>query len=389
ATSTYAYDHTTERIKKTANSVTTIYPNDLWNKATSGATATTTRHIFDNQGTLLATVEGNGAATSTKYLHPDHLNSTNAVSDSTGELLQTLDYYPYGDERIATGTFTSQRQFIGEIKDQETDLSYLNARYYDGNRGQFTSQDPMFWRLTGDLLIDPQQQNSYGYARNNPLRFIDPTGLFNIKTGEIEKGDTLSKIRNQINKEYGTSLSVSQLTKANGIKNPNKIYTGNFIVLPGQNPRLTFNGQSLQVYDRTYNTDVPSLNWTGTSGDSSRGYASIPEGLYRADPANVQYWKDVGFANKVGSTLSEPIRYMTFGIKEKTGFWPGGSYAWGEARTELSNIDTSTEKTGYYIHGGSRAGSAGCIDLTDDNNAFHSWLSSYGKPIDVTVSYPQ
>ncbi|MBI4087020.1 VCBS repeat-containing protein, partial [Candidatus Kaiserbacteria bacterium] len=42
ATSTYAYDHTTERIKKTANSVTTIYPNDLWNKATSGATATTT-----------------------------------------------------------------------------------------------------------------------------------------------------------------------------------------------------------------------------------------------------------------------------------------------------------------------------------------------------------
>ncbi|MBI4086964.1 RHS repeat-associated core domain-containing protein [Candidatus Kaiserbacteria bacterium] len=178
---TYAYDHTTERIKKTANSVTTIYPNDLWNKATSGATATTTRHIFDNQGTLLAAVEGNGTATTTRYLHPDHLNSTNAVSDSTGELLQTLDYYPYGDDRISTGSFTSQRQFIGEIKDQETDLSYLNARYYDGNRGQFTSQDPVFLNIGVDkrtiqVIRDPQLLNSYSYAGNNPLKNTDKTG---------------------------------------------------------------------------------------------------------------------------------------------------------------------------------------------------------------------
>ena len=27
-------------------------------------------------------------------------------------------------------------------------------------------------------LIDPQQWNMYSYARNNPLRFLDPTGKY-------------------------------------------------------------------------------------------------------------------------------------------------------------------------------------------------------------------
>jgi RHS repeat-associated protein len=31
---------------------------------------------------------------------------------------------------------------IGEEYDSETEFSYLNARYYQGSRGQFMSQDP-------------------------------------------------------------------------------------------------------------------------------------------------------------------------------------------------------------------------------------------------------
>ena len=32
----------------------------------------------------------------TRYIHPDHLGSTNAVTDQNGNLVQLLDYYPYG-----------------------------------------------------------------------------------------------------------------------------------------------------------------------------------------------------------------------------------------------------------------------------------------------------
>ena len=71
-----------------------------------------------------------------------YLGGTNVSTDEDGEVTQTLDYYPYGSQRIATGSFSEQRRFIGEEFDGDIEFSYLNARYYQGSRGQFMSQDP-------------------------------------------------------------------------------------------------------------------------------------------------------------------------------------------------------------------------------------------------------
>src|SRR6266478_5599755 len=55
----------------------------------------------------------------------------------------------------------------------------LQARYYDGSKGGFLSEDPVFW---GDpksqMLTDPQSLNSYSYAGDNPITRSDPTGRF-------------------------------------------------------------------------------------------------------------------------------------------------------------------------------------------------------------------
>ena len=179
---TYGYDHTGQRVFQATGSATTSYPNRYYNVASSSLTATTTKHIFSPDGTLLATVVGSGTSNaSTTYLHPDHLGGTNVTTDEDGEVTQTLDYYPYGSQRVASGSFSEQRRFIGEEHDAETEFSYLNARYYQGTRGQFMSQDPVFLNMGVDkrtkaLLPDPQLQNAYGYARNNPLAFKDATG---------------------------------------------------------------------------------------------------------------------------------------------------------------------------------------------------------------------
>ena len=133
---------------------------------------------------------------STTYLHPDHLGGTNVATDEDGEVAQTLDYYPYGSQRIATGSFSEQRRFIGEEYDGDTEFSYLNARYYQGSRGQFMSQDPVFLAV-GDagavreitqktlraILADPQSLNSYSYAGNNPILFKDSTGKWYVDIG--------------------------------------------------------------------------------------------------------------------------------------------------------------------------------------------------------------
>ncbi len=71
----------------------------------------------------------------------------------------------------------TKRKYIGEEHDVDTGLNYLNARYYDPRRGQFLSQDPLSWAPPAEYLLDPQQLNSYSYARNNPITYKDPTGL--------------------------------------------------------------------------------------------------------------------------------------------------------------------------------------------------------------------
>src|SRR5882762_3552834 len=53
----------------------------------------------------------------------------------------------------------------------------LQARYYDGSKGAFLSEDPVF---LGDpkqqVLTDPQSLNSYSYANDNPITTSDPSG---------------------------------------------------------------------------------------------------------------------------------------------------------------------------------------------------------------------
>ena len=185
----YGYDHTGQRVFQATGSATTSYPSRYYNVASSSLTATTTKHIFAPDGTLLATVVGASTTATTTYLHPDHLGGPNVTTDDDGGVTQTLDYYPYGSQRIATGSFSEQRRFIGEEYHGDTDFSYLNARYYQGSRGQFMSQDPVFLAL-GDpqrsnsisqqefaaILSDPQALNAYSYAQGNPILNKDPTG---------------------------------------------------------------------------------------------------------------------------------------------------------------------------------------------------------------------
>jgi RHS repeat-associated protein len=71
---------------------------------------------------------------------------------------------------------THAPQFTGKERDAETGLDFFKARYYSGAQGRFISPDPV--GIMKQKLIDPQQWDMYAYARNNPLRFKDPTGKY-------------------------------------------------------------------------------------------------------------------------------------------------------------------------------------------------------------------
>jgi RHS repeat-associated protein len=119
-------------------------------------------------------------------LTADHLGSTRVVTGPTGQLVARHDYEPFGGE-ISFGTASPRHgvagygasdtdvgpRFTGQLRDFETNLDYFGARYFSGAQGRFTSPDEP---LLDQYPEDPQSWNLYSYVRNNPLRFVDPTG---------------------------------------------------------------------------------------------------------------------------------------------------------------------------------------------------------------------
>ena len=80
------------------------------------------------------------------------------------------DYKPFGQEANATGT--EKYAFTGQYSEADIGLYYFGARWYDASLGRFISEDP----IKGSM-ISSQSQNPYVYCMNNPLRYVDPTGM--------------------------------------------------------------------------------------------------------------------------------------------------------------------------------------------------------------------
>ncbi|MBI4356238.1 MAG: hypothetical protein HY597_07340 [Candidatus Omnitrophica bacterium] len=106
-----------------------------------------------------------------RYFHPDHLGSTTLVTDEQGQVVQEVSYKPYGEVYAQAGAVNLPHKFTGQRHDVSTGLYYYNARYYDPQLGRFIQPDTVV-----QAPADPQTLNRYSYARNNPVRYVDPTG---------------------------------------------------------------------------------------------------------------------------------------------------------------------------------------------------------------------
>ena len=103
------------------------------------------------------------------YYHPDHLGSSNVITDASGSQAQLSEYKPFGELSRNTASLNSY-YFTGKELDS-TGLYYYGARYYDPRLARFITPDPV-----NQNIYDPQNLNPYAYCRNNPLNLIDPLG---------------------------------------------------------------------------------------------------------------------------------------------------------------------------------------------------------------------
>jgi RHS repeat-associated protein len=109
------------------------------------------------------------------YYHNDIVGSPVAATDAYGQVAWRSSYEPYG-ERIQSSadqqaSAYNVRWYTGHVQDLETDLVYMQARYYDPLLGRFMAVD-----AAGFDSDNLQSFNRYAYANNNPYKFDDPDG---------------------------------------------------------------------------------------------------------------------------------------------------------------------------------------------------------------------
>lgn len=111
------------------------------------------------------------------YVYTDPQGTPLAETDANGNITATFEYTPYGtyapQGTSTPGAAPKGPGYTGHVNDSETNLVYMQARYYDPVTGQFLSTDPVPSK-EGDAL----NFNRYAYVENNPINGIDPTGKY-------------------------------------------------------------------------------------------------------------------------------------------------------------------------------------------------------------------
>jgi RHS repeat-associated protein len=176
--SAYGYDGGGKRVKKTENGATTYYVQ-------SSALKNTAMEV-NSTGVLRAYVYSGGRLAAMQatdgqfyWIHANHLNSSRAMTDVNGNLTYKGQFDPYGQtvtEWSASGSNNlNTKKFTGYERDASTGLDYAEARMYNSGRGRFTSPDKK--GLASVNLRSPQTLNRYVYTNNDPINFVDVTGL--------------------------------------------------------------------------------------------------------------------------------------------------------------------------------------------------------------------
>jgi RHS repeat-associated protein len=103
----------------------------------------------------------------------DHLGSPRlVVNASTGAIAQRMDFDEFGRVLLDTNPGFTPFGFAGGLYDPDTGLVRFGARDYDAEIGRWTAKDPI--RFAGG------DTNLYGYVFNDPVNFVDPSGLASV-----------------------------------------------------------------------------------------------------------------------------------------------------------------------------------------------------------------
>ena len=169
-------------------------------------------------------------------------------------------------------------RYRGYYYDSDTNLYYLQSRYYDPNIGRFINADEPI------IMYDNQssilENNLYSYCENNPIMFVDPSGYYRAYIFSIPQFYNKSYMIQDRFKSYFKSLSCSifTLNKAKTFTDKwNSIKSADVIVISAHSdPTTIFDNLSVSKVRKLKRIDCKVLLITGcNSGHQSFRWSNL------------------------------------------------------------------------------------------------------------------
>ena len=260
------------------------------------------------------------------FYHPDHLGSSSFITNLEGEVVQHIEYVPFGEVFIEERNSVWNTPYLFNAKefDEETGMYYYGARYYEPRLSLWMSTDPLGEK---NPHLSP-----YNFVSNNPLNRIDPWGLTDYEvdgeTRTIQDGHNNLRMTvgnadfAKLQKAFGESmnsyeslmnnLSVKNGYTTSGIYRDNESSIGYGILITAHRP----GGQSYSEWSidsrSTYSPYFNVLEGAGAIADASIGQ------LNKINVGNNGKWYfkqksgRIFNGNQYVTTIPAKIKYASF-----------------------------------------------------------------------------
>ena len=337
---TNIYDAKSRRVRKVTPEATMAFFYDDWNLveeriAYTNGTVSTIRYFWDKG--LSGTLQDAGGIGGLLYLTVDGAVYVPCY-DSNGNITHYLDsngstaaqyiYDTFGNLILQSGSLADffRHRFSTKYFDVETGLYYYGYRFYHPCLMRWLNRDP---------LEENGGMNQYVFCQNMPIVLFDQLGMFPSSIRQCSRSSVAISFVFD-----GRTLSGSGFSAAAASGRPQKTHTP-LVLIKDRLGRIV-GTRATYGYEFNYSKERQKIKNVGP----------IPEGTYYI-LANEK-------RTKWNSVRTHILRH------------PGwGDYGWSlhpEPRTETYG------RRGFFIHGGSEWGSAGCIDLTNGDSVLSAFL---------------
>ena len=171
---TNSYDGDGLRGKKIDSGTTTYYVRSsvLGGQVISelnGAGSVQRGYVYS--GDQLLAIQGSGAV---QWVHQEPFSKGQRLTDSSGNLVATVELDPWGSDTSRNSNQAFQPHRFTTYERDSTKSDDAMARRYNRFWYKFDQPDP--YEGSNDVT-NPQSLNRYTYTQNDPVNFVDPSGL--------------------------------------------------------------------------------------------------------------------------------------------------------------------------------------------------------------------